>query len=73
MAQAGSGAERVNRRRGKLRAEGLRPVQLWVTDTRTPEAAAECARQAERIRDAELGAGLRDDWSDSSDTTGWTV
>ncbi len=45
MANAGTGAERVQRRRDKLRAAGLRPVQIWVPDTRAPGFAAECARQ----------------------------
>lgn len=45
MANAGTGAERVRRRRDKLRLAGLRPVQIWVPDTRAPGFAAECARQ----------------------------
>lgn len=45
MANVETGAERVQRRRDKLRAAGLRPVQIWVPDTRAPGFAAECARQ----------------------------
>lgn len=45
MANMGTGAERVRRRRDKLRLAGLRPVQIWVPDTRAPGFAAECARQ----------------------------
>jgi len=45
MANVGTGAERVRRRRDKLRLAGLRPVQIWVPDTRAPGFAAECARQ----------------------------
>ena len=44
MANTGTGAERV-RRRDKLRLAGLRPVQIWVPDTRVPGFAAECRRQ----------------------------
>lgn len=38
--------ERVRRRREHMRAAGLRPVQIWVPDTRRPGFAAECRRQA---------------------------
>lgn len=38
--------ERVRRRREQMRAAGLRPVQIWVPDTRRPGFAAECHRQA---------------------------
>jgi hypothetical protein len=38
--------ERVRRRREQMRAAGLRPVQIWVPDTRRPGFAAECRRQA---------------------------
>ena len=46
-------AERVKRRRDKMRAAGLRPVQIWVPDTRAAGFAAECRRQCELIADAE--------------------
>lgn len=39
-------SERVQKRRDTLRAAGLRPVQIWVPDTRRPGFAAECRRQA---------------------------
>ncbi|MFY7961182.1 MAG: antitoxin MazE family protein [Elsteraceae bacterium] len=32
-------------RREKLRAQGLRPIQIWVPDTRTPGFAEEARRQ----------------------------
>ncbi len=71
MAGKGSSAGRVQRRRDKLRAAGLRPVQIWVPDTRAPGFAQECARQAQLIRDAEAPAD--NDWFDVSDKTGWTA
>ena len=46
-------AERVRRRRDKMRAAGLRPVQIWVPDTRAPGFAAECRRQCALIAKAE--------------------
>ncbi|MER8440905.1 antitoxin MazE family protein [Mesorhizobium sp. M1312] len=38
--------ERVQKRRDALRAAGLRPVQIWVPDTRRPGFAEECGRQS---------------------------
>ncbi|TBN42623.1 DUF3018 family protein [Paracoccus subflavus] len=37
---------RVQKHRDGLRAAGLRPIQIWVPDTRRPGFAAECRRQA---------------------------
>jgi hypothetical protein len=51
-----SSAERVERRRAKLRAAGLRPVQIWVPDTRVPGFAEECRRQSRLVRDSETDA-----------------
>jgi hypothetical protein len=39
-------ALRVQKRRDALRMAGLRPVQIWVPDTRSPNFAAECKRQS---------------------------
>lgn len=52
MEKSGTGAQRV-RRRHKLRAAGLRPMQIWVPDTRAPGFAAECLRQMQNVRDTE--------------------
>ncbi|HEY0206395.1 MAG TPA: antitoxin MazE family protein [Acetobacteraceae bacterium] len=60
----------MRRRRDELRAAGLRPVQIWVPDTRARGFAPECARQSRLIRDAE--ASGKDAWFDASDKTGWT-
>ena len=70
-----AGTKRVQRRRDKLRAAGLRPVQIWVPDTRAAGFAEECARQARLIREAEMPEGRADEeaWADVSDTSGWTA
>jgi hypothetical protein len=39
-------AQRVKKHRDSLRASGLRPIQLWVPDTRKKGFKAECRRQA---------------------------
>lgn len=43
---ASSVTVRVQKRRDVLRAAGLRPVQIWVPDTRRPSFAEECLRQS---------------------------
>ena len=45
--------ERVRKHRETLRAQGLRPVQIWVPDTRAGGFAEECARQVARAAAAE--------------------
>lgn len=55
--------ERVEKRRAALRAAGLRPVQIWVPDTRRAGFVEECRRQARLVAaadtgDRELGAFL---------------
>jgi hypothetical protein len=40
-------SKRVQKHRDALRASGLRPVQIWVPDTRRPGFDAECRRQAQ--------------------------
>jgi len=41
-----NGASRVQKHRASLRASGLRPVQIWVPDTRQKGFADECRRQS---------------------------
>lgn len=65
---------RVQKRRDALRAAGLRPVQIWVPDTRREGFAAECARQAAVMAaadraDTELMADID---AALEDVPGWT-
>ena len=46
---------RVQRHRESLRAAGLRPVQIWVPDTRRPGFAQECQRQSRLVAQADRG------------------
>jgi hypothetical protein len=48
-----STVERVRERRDKLRAAGLRPVQIWLPDTTAPGFADEAARQARLLAEWE--------------------
>jgi hypothetical protein len=47
-------AARVQKRRDALRMAGLRPVQIWVPDTRRPDFAAECKRQSKIASQADI-------------------
>ena len=38
--------EKVQAHRDRLRAQGLRPIQIWVPDVRAPGFAAEARRQS---------------------------
>ena len=45
---------RVQKHRAALRKGGLRPVQIWVPDTRRPGFADECRRQSRLTAQADL-------------------
>ena len=51
MSQKSSISARVQKHRQALRAAGLRPIQIWVPDTRRRGFAAECRRQSLVLRD----------------------
>lgn len=64
------------RYRDRLRAEGLRPVQLWVPDTRSEAFVAEFQRQAAIVAERESQATRERDEIDAlmneQDQTGWS-
>jgi len=45
---------RVQKHRDALRMAGLRPVQIWVPDTRNPGFAEECRRQSRLAAQADM-------------------
>lgn len=62
--------ERVNAYRARMRAQGLRPVQIWVPDVRSPEFASEAHRQSQLVaaadgacNDMDFVEAVSDDWS----------
>jgi hypothetical protein len=67
--------ERVEKRRMALRMAGLRPVQIWVPDTRLPGFAAECKRQSDIANQSDLlDAGLLRLMDDAlAGVDGWTA
>ena len=59
--------EKVRAHRARLRAQGLRPIQIWVPDVRAPGFVEEAGRQAALLA---RSAGEADDqaWIDSLST-----
>ena len=49
-------SRRVGNYRKRMRAQGMRPIQLWVADVRAPGFAAEAHRQAVAVTTSEHAA-----------------
>lgn len=65
---------RVQKHRDALRLAGLRPVQIWVPDTRRPDFAEECRRQCLLVAQADQAdASMHALMNEAlSDLDGWT-
>jgi hypothetical protein len=62
---------RVQKHRAALRESGLRPVQIWVPDTRRAGFAEECHRQS-RLLQADTHERDTADWLEAAgDREGW--
>lgn len=66
-----AGAMRVRKHRAQLRAAGLRPIQIWVPDTRRPGFAEECRRQSLSLRDAPQEREVGEWLEQVADHEGW--
>lgn len=64
-------AERVNRYRRKLREAGLRPIQIWVPDTRKPGFQEECRRQSRMLKEDVQEQEVLDWLEEAADRTDW--
>ncbi len=66
---------RVQKHRDALRRAGLRPVQLWVPDTRRPDFAEECQRQCRLVAGADQADATLPPLMDAAlaDLEGWTA
>lgn len=62
---------RVRKYRDSLRAAGLRPIQIWVPDTRKKGFAEECRRQSLLVANDPQEAEVLSWIEDVSDTEGW--
>ncbi len=63
---------RVEKRRDHLRAVGLRPIQIWVPDTRRKGFAEECRRQSRLLANDPQEREILTWIEEVSDTEGWT-
>lgn len=62
---------RVQKHRAALREAGLRPVQIWVPDTRRAGFAEECRRQS-RLLQSDAHERETADWLEAAaDREGW--
>lgn len=73
--QSQSNSNRVQKYRNTLRAAGMRPIQIWVPDTRAAGFLVECKRQSllavsSDMQDSELNAFLD---VALSETEGWEL
>lgn len=64
---------RVQKHRATLRMAGLRPVQIWVPDTRRPDFAEECLRQCLTVARADRADAEMSHFMDEAltDLEGW--
>lgn len=65
---------RVQKYRDALRMAGLRPVQIWVPDTRRPDFAQECRRQSQIASQADMADQDMEHFMDAAlnNLDGWT-
>ena len=71
---ASSVAARVQKRRLAMRMAGLRPVQIWVPDTRQPGFAQESRRQSQIASQVDVADADMERFMDAAlaDVGGWT-
>ena len=63
--------DNVRRYRERMRAKGLRQIQLWVPDTRSPAFAAECRRQSLLVAGDPAEQAIMDELEALQDVEGW--
>ena len=67
-----SSREKMRRYRDKLKDAGLRPVQIWVPDTRSKNFAAEARRQSLLVSASPDESEVMDFIDAVADTDDWT-
>ena len=66
-----STSARVQKHRVSLREAGLRPLQIWVPDTRAAGFADECRRQSMLLQSDDHDRETTDWLEDAADREGW--
>jgi hypothetical protein len=67
-----SSAKRVSSHRDRLRAQGLRPIQIWVPETREPGYDERIRRQCLALRDSAHEQLILAELELLADREGWT-
>lgn len=62
---------RVRKHREQLRAEGLKPMQIWVPDTRSASFRQKCERESLSLTSDPLETETLDWIAEVADTDGW--
>jgi hypothetical protein len=70
-AALGPSNSRVQKHREKLRAAGLRPVQIWAYDTKSPAFLAQVKRDGELIRAHEDSRRVDEEMLSIADFSDW--
>ena len=66
--------ERVSEYRARMRARGMRQINLWVPDTQAPGFAKECRRQSLLVAKSDRKDRLMDELERAAaETEGWTA
>jgi hypothetical protein len=65
--------EKVQKYRAGLRKAGMRPVQIWVPDTRRQGFGEECKRQSELVRHDLQEKDIMRFLDKAADREGWTA
>lgn len=60
---------KVSEHRARLRAQGLRPIQIWVPDVRAPSFKAEAHRQSQAVAS---GVGAAEDQAFIDAVSDWS-
>jgi hypothetical protein len=63
--------ERVRKHRDQLRADGLKPIQIWVPDTKSEGFRQKCERESLSLISDPHEAEILDWISEVADTDGW--
>jgi Protein of unknown function (DUF3018) len=63
--------DNVRRYRDRMRAKGLRQIQLWVPDTRSTAFAAECRRQSLLVAEDPVEQAIMDELEALQSTESW--
>jgi hypothetical protein len=62
-----SSRDKVRAHRERLRSQGLRPIQIWVPDVRSPSFKAQARRQSRAVSESEFAQDDQDFISAISD------